>query len=288
MSALVTSDGLTDRESAEIERANDSGLQPIVFVHGLWLLSSSWTPWREFFEDRGCTTLAPGWPGDPATVEEAFADPDVFARRMVQQVTDHYLGAIARLVRTPATIGHSFGGLLVQKIAGEGASVASVVIDSAPFHGVLPLPVSALRAAAPVLSHPGNRKKAVALTFEQFAYGWTNNLDGEESRKLYDTQHVPASGAPLFQAAFANLNVFGGETRVDLENPRRGPMLIVAGENDNTVPLAITRAVHKLQTRNPGLTEFVTVPERGHSLTIDHGWREVAQLSLDFITRFAR
>jgi pimeloyl-ACP methyl ester carboxylesterase len=288
MSDLVMSNGLTDGELAEIERANDSGLQPVVFMHGLWLLSGSWKPWRDFFEAHGYTTLAPGWPGDPETVAEAFADPDVFARKMVQQVTDHYLGAIARLVRKPAIIGHSFGGLLVQKVAGEGASLASVAVDSAPFHGVLPLPASALKAASPVLAHPGNRHKAIALTFEQFTYGWTNNLDDTEARDLYDTFHVPASGAPLFQAALANLNVFGGETRVDLTNPQRGPLLIVAGENDNTAPLRITQSIYKLQQKNPGLTEFVTVPDRGHSLTIDHGWKDVAQICLDFVSRFVR
>jgi non-heme chloroperoxidase len=205
---------------------------------------------------------------------------------MVQQVTDHYLSAIALLKRKPAAIGHSFGGLLVQKVAGEGASVATVAIDSAPFHGVLPLPKSALKSASPVLAHPTNRGKAVSLTFEQFQYGWTNNLDEEEARQLYETYHVPASGAPLFQAAFANLNVFGGETRVDLRNPERGPMLIIAGENDHTAPLGITEAIYKLQQRNPGLTELARIPDRGHSLTIDHGWQEVAKTALEFIGRF--
>jgi pimeloyl-ACP methyl ester carboxylesterase len=139
-----------------------------------------------------------------------------------------------------------------------------------------------------VLAHPGNRKKAVSLTFEQFTYGWTNNLDDAEAERLYETYHVPASGAPLFQAAFANLNVFGGETRVDLKNPARGPMLIVAGEKDNTAPLRITEAIYRLQTKNPGLTELARIPDRGHSLTIDHGWQEVARTSLDFIARFVR
>lgn len=288
MSQLARTGRLAPWERQEIERANDSGRQPVVFVHGLWLLSSSWRSWRDLFEENGYVTLAPGWPDDPETVEAAYADPDVFAHKMVQQVTDHYLDAIAELVRRPATIGHSFGGLLTQKIAGEGASAASVVIDSAPFHGVLPLPASALRSASPVLLNPGNRNRAVALTFEQFTYGWTNNLEETEARRLYSTYHVPASGAPLFQAAFANLNVFGGETRVDLANPDRGPMLIVAGEQDNTVPLKISRAVLKLQQKNPGVTEFASMPDRGHSLTIDHGWREVAQTALDFIARFVR
>jgi non-heme chloroperoxidase len=277
---------LTDWERAEIERANSSGLSPVVFVHGLWLLSSSWQRWRDLFEDNGYTTIAPGWPDDPATVEQAYADPEVFAHKMVQGVTDHYLNAIGELDKKPAVIGHSFGGLIVQKIAGEGASVATVAIDNAPFKGVLPLPISALKSAAPVLGNPANHGKAIALTQEQFNYGWANNLDEEEAKELYETYHVPASGAPLFQAAVANFNPFGGETKLDSKNPDRGPMLIIAGDSDNTVPLAITGASYKIQSKNPGTTEIEYIKGRGHSLVIDHGWREVANVALSFVKRY--
>ena len=203
----------------------------------------------------------------------------------VQKGNDHYLDAISHLSAKPAVIGHSFGGLIAQKIAGEGASAATVAIDNAPFRGVLPLPISALKSAAPVLANPANTGRAVSLTYEQFAFGWVNNLDDDEGRALYEQFHVPASGVPLFQAATANLNPFS-ETKVDTKNPLRGPMLIIAGDNDNTVPLAITHATHKQQSKNPGVTEIVEVPGRGHSLTIDHGWREVADLALAFVQRF--
>lgn len=284
---MADNNSLTDRERAEIARANESGLPPVVFVHGLWLLSSSWRSWRDLFEGNGYTTIAPGWPDDPATVEEARQNPDVFAHKMVQQVTDHYLEAIAALDRRPAVVGHSFGGLITLKIAGNGVSFASVAIDNAPFKGVLQLPISSLKSAAPVLGNPANRGRAIALTFEQFSYGWANNLDEAEARELYDTYHVAAAGAPLFQAAVANLNLFGGETRVDADNPDRGPVLVIAGDSDNTVPLAITHATHRILARHSGaVTELVEVPGRGHSLTIDHGWREVADLALGFVSRF--
>jgi non-heme chloroperoxidase len=282
----TTADTLTDREKAEIDRANESGLTPVTFVHGLWLLSSSWQQWRDLFEANDFITIASGWPDDPDTVQEAHEDPSVFAHKMVQGVTDHYLQAIRLLQRKPVVIGHSFGGLIAQKIAGEGVAAATVAIDNAPFKGVLPLPVSALKSASPVLRNPANRSKAVTLTLEQFTYGWTNNLDEAESAELYEKYHVAAPGAPLFQAAVANFNILGGETRVDTKNPDRGPLLVIAGEADNTVPLAITEATFKIQSKNPGLTEIVTVPNRGHSLTIDHGWREVAQLALTFVNRF--
>lgn len=287
MSDTETTATLAEWELAEIEKANASGLVPVVFVHGLWLLSSSWQKWRDLFEDNGFATLAPGWPDDPATVAEAREHPETFAHKMVQQVTDHYLAAIAMLSKRPVVIGHSFGGLIAQKIAGEGVAAATVSIDNAPFKGVLPLPLSALKSAAPVLGNPTNAGKGVALTFEQFKYGWANNLDETEARELFETYHVPAAGAPLFQAATANFNPFGGETKVDSKNPDRGPLLIIAGEKDNTVPPAITNASYKIQAKNPGITVETTIPGRGHSLTIDNGWREVADEALAFVQEHA-
>ncbi len=277
---------LTTRELAEIERANASGKRPVVFVHGLWLLPSSWENWKALFEDNGYASVAPGWPDDPETVEEARSNPDVFAKKMVKQVTEHYLEAIAKLDQAPVVIGHSFGGLITMKIAGEGVASASVSIDNAPFQGVLPLPISALRSSAPVLTNPANAGKAIALTEAQFKFGWGNNLSDEESKQLWETYHVAAPGAPLFQAATANFNPFS-QTKVDTKNPERGPLLLISGDNDNTVPWAIMEATAKLQSKNPGLTEVVRIPGRGHSLTIDSGWKEVADEALAFVTKVA-
>ena len=277
---------LTDREQAEVQAANDSGRRAVVFVHGLWLLSSSWRAWRDLFESRGYATLAPGWPDDPDSVEEARRDPEVFAKKMVKQVTDHYLEAIAALAHEPAVVGHSFGGLIAQKIAGEGAASSTVSIDNAPFQGVLALPASSLKSASPVLANPANYGRAVSLTLEQFTYGWANKVDADEAKQLYETYHVPASGVPLFQAATANLNPFA-ETKVDTKNPERGPLLLISGDGDNTVPPAIVESSYKLQSRNPGVTEFASIPNRGHSLIIDSGWREVADEALAFVERYS-
>jgi pimeloyl-ACP methyl ester carboxylesterase len=277
---------LTPRESSEIEAANASGKQPVVFVHGLWLLPSSWGRWRQTFEEAGYATLAPGWPDDPETVAEARAHPEVFAGKKVQAVTDHHLEVAKALTTKPALVGHSFGGLIVQKMAGTGAATVTVSIDPAPGRGVLPLPVSALRSSFPVLGNPANKGRAVSLTPDQFRYGWANNLDDEECAALYDEYHVPAPGAPLFQAAFGNVNP-ASETRVDYEAAGRGPLLVVSGEKDNTVPHAISYAAYKKHRKNAGVTEFNELPGRGHSLTIDHGWPEVARVALDFVGRFA-
>jgi non-heme chloroperoxidase len=269
----------------QIDRANASGLTPVVFIHGLWLLPSSWDRWATVFEEAGYTTLTPGWPDDPETVEEAQAHPEVFANKTVGQVADHYEEVIQKLEKKPAVIGHSFGGLLTQIVAGRGLSAASVAIDPAPFRGVLPLPISALKASAPVLGNPLNRHRAVPLTYEQFRFAFTNAVGEDEAKELYETFAVPAPGAPLFQAASANLNPWT-EAKVNSKNPDRGPLLIISGEKDHTVPWAIANASYKKQKRNEGVTEIVEIPNRGHSLTIDSGWREVADTALAFVKRF--
>jgi len=269
----------------QIDQANASGRTPIVFIHGLWLLPSSWDRWAKVFDEAGYVSVTPGWPDDPETVEEAKAHPEVFAHKTIAQVADHYEEVIGQLKTKPAVIGHSFGGLLTQIIAGRGLSAASVAIDPAPFRGVLPLPFSALKSASPVLGNPANRNRAIPLTYEQFRFAFANAVSEDEAKELYKTFAVPASGVPLFQAAAANLNPWT-EAKVDTKNPKRGPLLIINGQRDNTVPWSIANASYKQQKRNEGVTEIVEIPNRGHALVIDNGWREVADKALAFVKRF--
>ena len=270
-----------------IDEANVTGLTPVVFIHGLWLLPSSWDRWVKLFEDNGYVALSPSWPDDPATVTQAKAHPEVFANKTVGQVADHYAAVLWRLGVKPAAVGHSFGGLIAQILAGRGLSAATVAIDPAPFRGVLPLPISALKSASPVLGNPANRHRAVPLTYEQFRFAFANAVSEDEARRLYDTFAVPAPGAPLFEAAAANLNPWT-DVKVDTKSADRGPLLIVSGEKDHTVPRALCDAAFKKQRRNDGITEFVEIPGRGHALTIDDGWREVAETALRFVQRFVR
>jgi pimeloyl-ACP methyl ester carboxylesterase len=278
---------ITEHETAQVERANAAGLTPVVFVHGLWLLPSSWDRWAAVFEEAGYVALTPGWPDDPETTAQASEHPEVFAGKSIGQVADHFAAIIGSLATKPAIIGHSFGGLLAQILAGRGLAAVTVAIDPAPFRGVLPLPISALRSASAALSNPANRHRAVPLTYDQFRYAFANAVSEDEAKQLYDTFAVPASGLPLFQAAAANLNPWT-EAKVDTQNPDRGPLLVISGENDHTVPWAIANASFKQQEHNAGVTEIVEMKGRGHALTIDSGWREVAGTALAFVRRFTQ
>jgi non-heme chloroperoxidase len=277
--------GMTEREKQEVARANAGGRRPVVFVHGLWLLAGSWDRWRKHFEDAGFATLAPGWPDDPETVADARGNPDVFAHKTVKQATDHHADIIDQLKTKPAIIGHSFGGLITQMLAGRGLAAAAVAVDPAPFRGVLPLPFSALKVASAVLANPANYNRAVPLTYEQFRYGFANAVSEAEAHELYDSFSVPTSGVPLFQAATANLNPWT-EAAVDTTTAKRGPLLVISGEKDHTVPRSIAHASYMRQKRNPSPTEFVEIPNRGHSLTIDGGWQEVADTALSFLKKY--
>jgi len=277
---------ISEHEAGQVERANDSGLAPVMFVHGLWLLPSSWDRWAAVFEAAGYVALTPGWPDDPETTAQAEEHPEVFARKSIGEVADHFAAIADSLARKPAIIGHSFGGLLAQILAGRGLAAVSVAVDPAPFRGVLPLPISALRAASAALGNPANRHRAVPLSYDQFRYAFANAVSEDEAKQLYETFAVPAAGLPLFQAAAANLNPWS-EAKVDTENPDRGPMLLISGEKDHTVPWAITNASYKHQRHNKDVTEIVEMPNRGHALIIDSGWREVADTALAFVQRFA-
>jgi non-heme chloroperoxidase len=286
MSIATTEQTITEHEAAQVERANASSATPVVFIHGLWLLPSSWDNWVTLFEEAGYVGLTPSWPDDPETVDEARANPDVLAKKTLKQVADHTTEIINALDRKPAVIGHSTGGLLAQMLAGRGLSAATVAIDPGVFRGVLPLPASVLKGVGPFLVNPLTRNRAITLTFDQFKYGWTNALDEKEAKELYESFHVAGSGISLAQMGNANLNPWT-EAKVDTKNPGRGPLLIIDGEKDHTVPWAIANAAYKRQRRNPAVTEIVKIPNRGHSLTIDHGWRKVAETSLEFVRRFA-
>jgi pimeloyl-ACP methyl ester carboxylesterase len=257
---------------------------PVLFIHGLWLHASSWTDWADLFSAAGYATSAPGWPGDADTVAEARANPESIADHGIDDVVAHYAAIIATLPAKPILIGHSFGGMIAQKLLGQDLARAAVAIDAAQIKGVLPLPLSALRATLPVFRNPANRHKAVSLTPEQFRYAFGNAIGESESQDLYDRWSIPAPGKPLFEAAAANFDPHS-PAAVDTGNELRGPLLLITGGQDHTVPESVTRATLKQYRHSDAVTDILEFPDRAHSLTIDHGWREVADASLAWLRK---
>jgi len=257
---------------------------PVLFVHGLWLHASAWQPWIDLFSEAGYEPQAPGWPGEPDSVEAARQAPEAVAGHGIDEITAHFAAVADGLTAKPILIGHSFGGTIVQKLLGQGYGAAGIAIDAAPFRGVLPLPISALRASFPVLHSPSNKDKSVALTSEQFRYAFGNALEADESDALFEQWTIPSPGLPLFQAATANFNRHT-EASVDVDKSDRGPLLLLMGGQDHTVPEAITKATLKQYKHSTAVTELEEFPDRGHSLVIDHGWREVAQGCLTWLQK---
>ena len=255
---------------------------PVVFVHGLWLHASSWGPWAELFRESGYEPLTPGWPGTADTVEETRRDPGRAAGKGIDDIVEHYAQVIAGLEARPVVVGHSFGGLIAQRLLGQDLAAAAVAIDPAPAKGVIFPPPSALRVASIALRRPANRNEAVSLTAEQFRYGFGNALPGQESTELYERWAIPSPGRPLFEAATANFMPHS-PAKANTGNKTRGPLLITAGGRDHTVPAAISHETRRLYHKSPAVTDLREFPDRGHSLTIDHGWREVAQTVLDWL-----
>ena len=256
----------------------------IVFVHGLWLHSTSWKPWMDFFTKAGYEVFAPGWPGDAATVAETRKHPEKIAGVGINDAMEHYSKFIKTLDDKPILIGHSFGGLLVQKLLGENVGAGAVAIDPAQMRGVLPVPLAQLKSGFPILKNPFNITMSVSLTSDEFRYGFGNAISEEESNKLYKKWTIPAPGKPLFSGAFANFNP-NTEDQVDTANAKRGPLLLISGGQDHTVPTVVTKAAFKLYKDSSAVTEFKEFPDRGHSLTIDSGWKEIAEYSLDWLQK---
>ncbi|MFL5936993.1 MAG: alpha/beta hydrolase [Gaiellaceae bacterium] len=254
----------------------------VVFVHGLWLHADSWTPWVERFGAAGYSPTAPGWPGTGASVQETRRNAEAVAAYGIGDVVDHYARIIGALGTKPIVIGHSFGGLVAQRLLTQDLAAAAVAIDPAPIKGVIFLPPSALRVASVALRNPANRKRAVSLTEEQFRYGFANAVSAEESKDLYERWTIPSPGKTLFEAAAANLSLHS-PAKVDTRKASRGPLLVTAGGKDRTVPQAVSRATVKLYRHSSAVTDLREFPDRGHSLTIDSGWSDVADVALAWL-----
>lgn len=257
--------------------------RPVVFIHGLWLHATSWDPWVSLFREAGYAPVAPGWPNEPSTVQAARDNPDAVANIGIDDATGHFASVIHGLDQPPVIVGHSFGGLIAEKLLGQGVGAAAVAIDPAQIKGVLPLPLAQLRAGFPALGNPANLHKAVSLTAKEFRFGFGNALTPEDSDALYEQWTIPSPARPLFQAAAANFSMHS-EAKVDTDNSSRGPLLLLSGLEDHTVPDVVTRSTLKQYRSSTAVTELKQFEGRGHSLTIDTGWGDVADAVLAWLS----
>jgi pimeloyl-ACP methyl ester carboxylesterase len=255
---------------------------PVLFIHGLWLHAESWNPWLTRFREAGYEPQAPGWPGDHETVEATRRDPAGIGDHGIDDVVAHFAKIIDDLPEAPILIGHSFGGMIAQKLLGQNQAKAAIAIDAAQIKGVLPVPLSALRATLPVFKNPANKHRAVSLTSKQFRFAFGNAVSEEESDQLFERWTIPAPGRPLFEAAAANFNPHS-PAKVDTGNEDRGPLLLIASGKDHTVPESVTRATLKQYRHSDAVTDLKDFPDRGHSLTIDGGWDEIAETCLTWL-----
>jgi pimeloyl-ACP methyl ester carboxylesterase len=259
-----------------------SATPPVVFIHGLWIHATAWKPWLDLFADEGYSVSAPGWPGDGETVEATRKDPSGLDEIGIEAICHHYAETIRDLDALPIVIGHSFGGLIAQELLAKGFASAAVAIDPAPIKGVKILPFAQLRAGLPVLGNPANRKRTVALTAKQFQYAFGNAIPEAESDALFARWTIPGPGRPLFEDATANF-VKDSPASVDTHAAERGPLLLISGTEDHTVPRSVTAAVVKLYADGPSRTDYLEFEGRGHSLTMDAGWRDIAVASLGWL-----
>lgn len=256
----------------------------VVFIHGLWIHATAWEPWVERYAESGYEAHAPGWPGDAADVEQTRANAAALANHGIDDITRGYSEFIRGLKTRPIVVGHSFGGLVAQKLLADGQAAGAIAIDPGQIKGVKPLPLAQIRSGLPVLSRPGNKKKAVSLSKQQFRFAFGNALPEDESNELFERWTIPGPGRPLFEASLANFKRTS-PAAVDTGREDRGPLLVIAGGQDHTVPEVVARAAYKLYADSAATTDFHAFPDRGHSLVFDHGWREVADVTLAWLTR---
>jgi pimeloyl-ACP methyl ester carboxylesterase len=248
---------------------------PLMLIHGAWLSSLSWEKFAEYFESRGFAVSAPEWPRKQGDVDELRKDAEELRGLGLTEIVDHYDGLIRGLDQPPILIGHSFGGLIVELLLDRGLGRAGVALSPAPPKGILVLPLSSLKAAAPALAHPSKRHGVVTLTPEEFSYAFVNTFSPEEAAAAYERYAVPETGQIFYEAGLANFHLHS-PAEVHFKKADRAPLLIVGAEKDHTVPASLARAAYKKYEGSPAKTDYVEFEGRPHLFMTGEGWNEVA------------
>jgi pimeloyl-ACP methyl ester carboxylesterase len=259
----------------------------IVLIHGLWMTPLSWENWIDRYQTAGYEVIAPAWPGMEGGIDALRADPTAIEHLGVEEIVDHYDAIITKLSSPPIIMGHSFGGAFAEVLLDRGLGAAGVASDAAAVKGITKLPFAQLKSAFPVLKNPANNHRAVALTPSEFHYAFTNTMSEEDSRAAFERYAVPGPGRVLFQGAFANFNPRAA-THVNFRNDDRAPLLLIAGEDDHTVPAVVDRSAAKHYRKSSAITEYKEFPGRAHFIIGQQGWEEVADYALAWAAEHAR
>jgi pimeloyl-ACP methyl ester carboxylesterase len=248
---------------------------PLMLIHGAWLTSESWENFATYFSARGFAVSAPEWPRKEGGVEEQREAAENLKGLGLDEIVDHYEEEIRALDEQPVLIGHSYGGLIVELLLDRGLGRAGVAMSPAPPKGILVLPFSTLKAAAPALAHPSRWHGIVPLTLEEFTYGFVNTFSPEDAAAAYEKYAVPETGQIFYEAGFANFRM-DPPTEVDFKRADRAPLLIVGAEKDHTVPASLSHKQYSKYERSEAQTDYLEFAGRPHLMMAAEGWEEIA------------
>ncbi|WP_156162215.1 alpha/beta hydrolase [Demequina iriomotensis] len=280
----MTAHGMTPREREQVDAANAAGGPAVVLLHEIWTLAGSWEPWRARLAEHGLASVAVAWPREPASAERSAAHPTAMAGVGLAEILEHTRTVVEALREAPFLVGHGIGGLTAQQVAGKGEARATVAITPAPMRGAPRVPDVVLMSASPVLRDRANRDTTVRLTYPEFRFAWANAIPPDEARALWEAHHVAGPGRVAFEVASQRREA-RAPAGVDTVTVDRGPMLVIAAGKDRLVPPVAASDTFRIQSRNPCPTDFVEFVDRGHTLTLDQGWPEVADRVVEYLDR---
>jgi pimeloyl-ACP methyl ester carboxylesterase len=268
----------THQEGTPIVSSNKNAMTPsktIVFIHGLFVKPDSWDQWENYFEKRGYTCYTPANPYHEVSKEELWDNtPKEFGDVTFEDLTHHLAEFIDTLPEKPILIGHSLGGLAVQKLVEMGKAEAGICIDGAAPRGVITTKWSYIKSNYPVIN-PFKGNSVFYPTKEWFYYAIGNTLTRTESDQVFDEYVVPTSR----NIPRGTLKKFG---KIDFKKPHV-PLLFIAGEEDRIIPMKLNKKNFEKYKDTNSKRDFKVFKGRGHYIVGDKNWEEVATYIYEWI-----